>query len=73
MNAARFGGFVCDLSFSILVSRLGADFFFSSFCLLVEWREVRKRLLPVSRVTSEGLPGGCLLQETPSPLYLWRS
>ena len=68
-------GLYVFLPFTSLVSWLRADFFFFFFtcCLLVEWREVRKRLRPVSRVASEGLLGGCLLQVALSPLYLWRS
>ena len=47
---------------------LGADFCFLAppFGLLVEWREVRKRLPPVRRVEREDLPGGRLLQAASS-------
>ena len=55
--------------------RLGADFCFLAppFGLLAEWREVRKRLPPVRRVTREDLPGEGLLQVVSSHPLRWRN
>ena len=57
MDDSRLG--IVGLPFTSVVSWLRVDcsFPFFFFFLLVEWREVRKRLPPAKRVAREDLPG----------------